>query len=137
MFKLSAVKKIEVPHYEELSVKNMMAAYSRDEKFMAYMPEVRAKGKVQHRQYMFDVFNSLYPETLAKIIKEAKMKRSVIAETEEKKETILMNEDWIKELKSVPFKSSKLLPGVNMYIGAHGRTIFLLKAKAKSSKPRA
>ncbi len=48
-----------------------------------------------------------------------------------------MNEDWIKELKSVPFKSSKLFPGVNMYIGAHGRTIFLLKAKAKSNKPRA
>ena len=48
-----------------------------------------------------------------------------------------MDEEWIKELKSVPFKSSKLFPGVNMYIGAHGRTIFLLKAKAKSNKPRA
>ena len=49
MFKLSAVKRIEVPHYEELSVKNMMAEYSRDDKFMSYMPDVRAKGKVHHR----------------------------------------------------------------------------------------
>ena len=47
---------------------------------------------------------------------------------------ILMDQSWIDELKSVPFKSSKYLIRSNIYIEAHGRTIFLLKAKAKVTK---
>ena len=45
-----------------------------------------------------------------------------------------MDQSWIDELKSVPFKSSKYLIWSNTYIEAHGRTIFLLKAKAKVTK---
>ena len=45
-----------------------------------------------------------------------------------------MDQSWIDELKSVPFKSSKYLIWSNTYIGAHGRTIHLLKAKAKVTK---
>ena len=45
-----------------------------------------------------------------------------------------MDQSWVDELKSVPFKSSKYLIWSNTYIGAHGRTIHLLKAKAKTTK---
>ena len=64
MFKVGAVKHIEVPKFPELNVANIMSEYSSDERFMAYMPLVKAKGKRQCRRYMFNVFNTLYPTVL-------------------------------------------------------------------------
>lgn len=107
LFKLSEVNRIEVPLYDELSVDNMMAEYSRDEEFMTYLPVVKAKGKRQCREYMFNIFNSLYPQTLKSIIADAKQKRVGRRVNEDKKEVIQMDQGWLEELKAMPFKSSK------------------------------
>ena len=49
-----------------------MKAYSSDDRFMAYMPLIKAKGKSQDREYMYNVFHTLYPSTLESIIKVAR-----------------------------------------------------------------
>ena len=54
LFKLEAVKRISLPKFPELTITALMSEYSRDDKFMAYMPLVKAKGKKQDRDYMFN-----------------------------------------------------------------------------------
>ena len=54
-----------------------MKAYGDDEKLMSYLPNVRAKGKLVCREFLLNVFNTLYPDVLAQIVASAKSKRNV------------------------------------------------------------
>ena len=47
--------------YDELSVDSIMKVYGEDEKLRSYLPDIVAKGKKQSREYMFNIFNTLYP----------------------------------------------------------------------------
>ena len=80
LYKLNEVKRIEVPMYEELSVDSLMKAYGQDEKFRSYLPDIVAKGKKQSREYMFNIFNTIYPHTLYEIIFNARKARNDTAE---------------------------------------------------------
>ena len=55
------MKRVEVPLYQELNVDGVMEAYGEDELFRKFLPEITAKGKKQHREYLFNVLNTLYP----------------------------------------------------------------------------
>ena len=54
-----------------------MDAYGDDEKLKAHLPEVKAKGKVICREFLLNVFNTLYPDVMAQIVASAKSKRNV------------------------------------------------------------
>ena len=54
-----------------------MKAYGNDEKLMSYLPEVKAKGKVICREFLMNVFNTLYPDVMAQIVASAKSKRNI------------------------------------------------------------
>ena len=60
-----------------MSVKSIMKAYGNDEKLMSYLPEVKAKGKLVCREFLLNVFNTLYPDVMAQIVASAKSKRNV------------------------------------------------------------
>jgi hypothetical protein len=60
-----------------LSVKSILAAYGDDEKLMSYLPNVKAKGKLVCREFLLNVFNTLYPDVMAQIVASAKSKRNV------------------------------------------------------------
>ena len=66
--------------YEELSVDSLMKAYGQDEKFRSYLPDIVAKGKKQSREYMFNIFNTIYPHTLYEIIFNARKARNDTAQ---------------------------------------------------------
>ena len=50
---------IEVPHYEELSVKAIFPLMSKDPEFMSYFPSKFPVGKGPPRNYFFNVLNTL------------------------------------------------------------------------------
>ena len=84
-----------------------MEAYGEDELFRKFLPEITAKGKKQHREYLFNVLNTLYPLVVKEMLFAARNLRSKASVANDKKEVIEIDKQWAEELRSVPFKSSK------------------------------
>ena len=64
--------KIVVPHYEELSVKNLYGDAMKDELVKNYLPELEQNSnRLPEREFFFRVLNSLRPLYLKKIIEDA------------------------------------------------------------------
>lgn len=57
LLKLSDVRSIKVPKFDELSVKNLFDRFKEDETIMKYMPNKTADGKLPDRTYFFNVLN--------------------------------------------------------------------------------
>ena len=64
LFLKSEIKYIDVPQYDELSVKNLWGGFKEDKAFMQYFPEKYPDGKGPARAFFFNVMNTLYPEYL-------------------------------------------------------------------------
>ena len=59
------VKHINVPHYPELSVRDIYDAYKDDAKLKLYLPAKFAKGRQIDRTYFLNILNTLYPVQVA------------------------------------------------------------------------
>ena len=58
------VRPIQVPKYDELSVKAIYPMFAKDAQFMSYFPDTYPKGKGAPRDYFFNVLNTLHPDYL-------------------------------------------------------------------------
>ena len=65
------VTHVEVPHYDELSVKALYPMFKKDADFMAYFPDKYPKGKGPPRDYFFNVLNTLHTDYLAQVMAHA------------------------------------------------------------------
>jgi hypothetical protein len=45
LFEENEVKRINVPHFEEISVGSLIDMYKDDERVQRHLPEIKAKGK--------------------------------------------------------------------------------------------
>ena len=50
---------INVPHYDELSVKNLWPHVQKNPRLMRFFPDKLPKGRIPDRDYMFNVMNTL------------------------------------------------------------------------------
>ena len=73
------------------------------------------------------MLNTIYPDYLKRVIEHAVDIRNKPEDNEEKKEFILISDDWYEQLMSHPYISSKLLWTYNNAIEKPGSTIHLLK----------
>ena len=62
---------IEVPAYEELSVKRMWPMLKKDRDFAMYFPDHFSGDKGPSRDYFFAILNAMYPDYLAQIMNHA------------------------------------------------------------------
>ena len=132
LLSIAEVKHINIPHYPELSVRDMYEAYKDDPKLKLYLPAKFAKGRQIDRSYFLNVLNTLYPAQVAKMIENARNQRYSAANEEVKNETIEITEEWREKLMSIPFKSRKsTFANFTKCPGESGRTIHLLKQKTK------
>ena len=69
------VDPIEVPHYDELSVKALWPQFAKDKNISPYFPDSFAADKGPARKYFFDILNTKEPEYLAKIMAHANEQR--------------------------------------------------------------
>jgi hypothetical protein len=103
------LKLIEVPNYGELSVKNMFEDVMRDPEVSQYLPDKNMlSGKLPERDFFFGVLATIKHEYLSKVIKDAHAKRFKAGETVKKKDSILLSDSWLEELKKYPYFSSKI-----------------------------
>ena len=58
---------MQVPHYDELSVRNIYPMFKKDPEFAKYFPDAYNQGKGPSRDYFFGILNTLYPEYLGKV----------------------------------------------------------------------
>ncbi len=80
-----------------------------DQLLRKYFPENCDKSKPLDRQYFFNVLNTVYPEYVASVISHASKQRNEPGQDEEKKNYILIADEWYNKLMQHPFLSSKLL----------------------------
>ena len=62
LLKLSELRVVNVPKYDELSVKNVFQNLKEDKEFMQYFPDVFPKGREPDRTYVFNVLNTIRPD---------------------------------------------------------------------------
>ena len=68
LMKKADVRTIEVPHYEEISVKALYPDLKKDATMMSYLPDKYPAGKSPPREYFFNILNTLYPEYLHEVM---------------------------------------------------------------------
>lgn len=59
LLELRNVKYVNVPHYEELSVKRFWPRVQSDENFMRHMPDPTPDGRLPDRTYFWNVLNTV------------------------------------------------------------------------------
>ena len=62
---------IQVPHYEELSVKALWPQMAEDPEVAKYFPNDFAAGKGPGRDYFFNVVNTIMPDFLKQMMDHA------------------------------------------------------------------
>ena len=58
------MKFIEVPHYDELSVKSLWPQFAEDEEVARYFLDDFSKDKRPSREYFFNIVNTIQPDYL-------------------------------------------------------------------------
>ena len=59
LFSLFEVKYVNVPHYDELSVKRFWPILREDETLMKYMPDFNNEEKLPDRVYFWNIANTV------------------------------------------------------------------------------
>ena len=107
MLKKSEVATIQVPHYDELSVKALYPMFTKDAEMMSYFPDKYPPGKGPGREYFFNILNTKHPDYLEQVMAHANKQR-ISAEGEDmKKQSIKISEYWEEQLASMPYLSRK------------------------------
>ena len=71
LLKKSEMVFIQVPHYEELSVKALWPQVAGDEEISKYFPDQFAVGKGPGREYFFNIINTVQPDFLKQMVEHA------------------------------------------------------------------
>ena len=107
LLRKAAIKAVEVPRYDELSVKKLWPSMSKDRKFMQFFPDDFAESRGPSRDYFFDILNTLYPDYMVKIMTHANKERHSATGEGMKTESIHISESWTEQLKAMPYLSRK------------------------------
>ena len=59
---MNAVKSVNVPSYDELSVRNLWPSCQQSPELMRYFPDKLPTGRLPDKKYFFDVMNTLNSE---------------------------------------------------------------------------
>ena len=71
LFRKEDVKFINMPHFDELSVKRIMPEVRNFPEAMLYFPSKERKGLVMNREYFFNILNTVVPKYVQKIVQNA------------------------------------------------------------------
>ena len=111
LLKKAQVAFIQVPHYDELSVKRLYPQLHKDPKFLSYFPDKYPKDKGPPRTYFFNVLNTIYPDFLQECMHHANEQRMAAFGEGQQNESIAISKYWEEELKSMPYLTCKFFRG--------------------------
>ena len=106
--KQTNVNKVVVPHFDELSVKNLYADAMNDQLVKDYLPDLEQNSnRYPERDFFFGILGTLRTIYLKTIIADANKIRYEANVNDPKKDFIMIDDDWYKELIKYPYFSSK------------------------------
>ncbi len=71
LLELRAVQHVNVPKYDELSVKKFWPLMQTDVAFMLYMPNPTVEGRLPDREYFWNVLNTLQTAYVQRLVEHA------------------------------------------------------------------
>ena len=71
LFAIHEVRFINVPHYDEVSVKQLWPMMQEIGPFMRYFPDKLPKGRLPNRDYFFNILNTANNDYVTQLIKHA------------------------------------------------------------------
>ena len=80
LLKLSELRCVSVPKYDELSVQRIFPMIQNDPLVMKYFPDEYQKNRYPDRTYTFNVLNTIRPEFVQKMIAHAQTVRNASTE---------------------------------------------------------
>ena len=104
---LADVKYVNMPHYDELSVKKYWPILREDETFMKYMPDLRLENRLPESKYFWNVANTVQSAYVCGLLKHSNDQRMNAQSETDRAGTIEISEQWWDKLNSVPFVSCK------------------------------
>ena len=107
MLPLREIKWVNVPHYDELSVKKFLPKFSNDEQVMKFIPEVSIESRIPARDYFWNILNTVHPDYVKNVIEHANNLRMKANDETKPHEYIEVSEQWWQKLNAVPFVSCK------------------------------
>ena len=131
--KQNEVIRLDIPAYQELSVKNLYEDALKDPVLTKYLPtKEQLSNKLPEREFFFGVLCTLRKQYMTDIIQAASNKRFKVSDDDPKRQGIAITDGWFTELMKHPYHSSKL-HAVNL-VEKPGTGIFLMKESAKLYK---
>ena len=100
-------KFINIPKFDELSVKNIFPLFAEDPDLMQYFPDSFPKEKGPTREYFFTVLNTVHPDYVRGLVEHANKMRYQSNQAENNQDEIQMTSEWWERLNEMPFFSSK------------------------------
>ena len=131
--KQNEVIRLDIPGYQELSVKNLYEDAMKDPVLTKYLPtKEQLSNKLPEREFFFGILCTLRKQYMKDIIHAASSKRFKVGEDDPKKQGIAITDGWFELLNKHPYHSSKRHV-VNL-VEKPGTGIFLMKEHAKLYK---
>jgi hypothetical protein len=131
--KQNEVIRLEIPAYQELSVKNLYDDALKDPVLVKYLPtKEQLSNKLPEREFFFGVLCTMRKQYMKDIIAEASNKRFKVEDDDPKRQGIAITDAWYAELMKHPYHSSK--PPSIIPVEKPGTGIFLMKEHAKLYK---
>ena len=115
LFLLKDVKFVNVPAYDELSVKNIWPHCQTIPDIMKYFPDSLPAGRNPDREFFFNVLNTLNQQYVSELIAHANAARHSASEFKTEEETINVSENMIGLLNQAPFHSRKILTSITFW----------------------
>ena len=115
LLKKAEVRYIQVPHYDELSVKALYPMFAKDVEMMSYFPDKYPTGKGPPREYFFNVLNTKHPDYLEQVMGHANKQRMTTEGEDMKRQSIKVSEYWEEQLKAMPYLSRKF-PNLSKFL---------------------
>lgn len=108
--KQNEVIRLDIPAYQEISVKNLYEDALKDPVLSKYLPtKEQLSNKLPEREFFFGVLCTMRKQYMQDILEEANKKRFRISDDDPKKQGIAITEGWLQELMKHPYHSSKCL----------------------------
>ena len=105
LLKLREVKFVQVVKYDELAVKHLYEKLLTLPLMAEYFPNKYPKGRQCDRDYMFNVANTLHEEVVTELVQHALKQRHAVDNDNVQQESVLINDHWAHELKTLPMIS--------------------------------
>ena len=83
-----------VPAFDEIGVKALYTKVIELPGMSKYFPSSLPKGKQCCKQYMYNVWNTIYPEDVQAVLEHANKNRFAIDAQQVKDNTIIITEEW-------------------------------------------